>query len=398
MRISDDPAIHLTYCLNVHRGESWEDNFSAIKNHALRVRDGIAADREYGLGLRIGNRAAQTLAEPGALETFRDFLRDENLYAFTINGFPYGQFHDAPVKEDVYRPDWRSEDRCRYTAQLAELLAEILPAGCPGTISTVPCSFKPWIVSLEDRDSMVRNLVACAHRLWLLSQERGGDISLGLEPEPCCYLESTDEFLRFYEDELLFRGLPILKASSKIGTGDAESVLRTHLGLCLDTCHLALQFENLVRSTRRVLDAGIRITKVQISAALEVVNGATQREALRPFAEPVYLHQVKRENPGGPPDSWTDLPDALRALHGSHDDRRIRVHFHVPLFWEGSGELGTTAANLTPEFFSLLRQGDCPHLEIETYTFDVLPDALKERDVVVSIVNEHQWVLERFGR
>ena len=398
MLLSDDPAIHLTYCLNAHRGESWEDNFSAIKNHARRVRDGIAADREYGLGLRISNQAARSLAEPATLEIFRDFLRSENLYAFTINGFPYGRFHDVPVKEGVYRPDWRSEDRSRYTVRLAELLAEILPAGCPGTISTVPCSFKPWIVSKEDRECMVRNLVDCTHRIWLLSQERGVDLSLGLEPEPCCYLESTDDFLRFYEEELLLRGLPLLEASAKMGAGAAESMLRKHLGLCLDTCHLALQFEDLVRSTRRVLDAGIRITKVQISAALEVVNRSPQREALGPFDEPVYLHQVKRENPGGSPDSWTDLPDALRALRGQEDDRRIRVHFHVPLFWEGDGPLGTTAANLTPEFFSLLGRGDCPHLEIETYTFDVLPASLKACDVVESIVKEHQWVLDRFRR
>jgi hypothetical protein len=245
---------------------------------------------------------------------------------------------------------------------------------------------------------MVRNLVACAHRLRQLSQERDVDISLGLEPEPCCYVESTDEFLNFYEDELLFHGLPILEASSKVDAGGAESMLRHHLGLCLDTCHLALQFENLEQSTRRVLDAGIRITKVQISAALEVVNGSRQRDALMPFAEPVYLHQVKRENPDGTLDSWMDLPDALRSMRGTNDDRRIRVHFHVPLFWEGSGELGTTAASLTPEFFALLGQGDCPHLEIETYTFDVLPAALRERDAVASIVKEHQWVLERFGR
>jgi len=395
MRVSESPPVHLTYCLNVHPGESWAENLDAIKKHARKVRDKISGSRTYGLGLRVSARAAQTLGDAGELEAFRDFLARENLYAFTINGFPYGRFHDDPVKEDVYRPDWRSEDRLRYTIQLADLLADILPAGCPGSISTVPCSFKPWITSKEDRHCMVRNLVACAQRLWQLSQNRGVDISLGLEPEPCCYLESTDEFLRFYEDELLLHGLPILKNSRGISAGSAESALRNHLGLCLDTCHLALQFEELELSTRKVLEAGIRITKVQISAALEVENRPRQRDALRPFAEPVYLHQVKRENPGGLPDSWTDLPEALRELHGQDDDRRIRVHFHVPLFWEGAAELGTTAPGLTPEFFSMLRRGDCSHLEIETYTFDVLPAALKDGDVVASIVKEHEWVLER---
>ena len=398
MRISENPPLHLTYCLNVHPGESWEEIFDAIGAHARRVRDNVGREQAYGLGLRLGNAAARSLAEPGALETFRAYLRDENLYVFTINGFPYGRFHGRAVKENVYRPDWRTDDRRRYTIQLAELLAGLLPEDCPGTISTVPCSFKPWIVSDQDRLDMIRNLVACVRHLRWLSIEHGKEISLGLEPEPCCYLETTAGFLEFYEEELLRHGAPLLATALQIGRGEAEEAIRRHLGLCLDTCHLALQFEDLCGSMARVLDAGIQVTKVQISAALEVSNSEPRREALRPFVEPVYLHQVKLEKADGSLESWEDLPAALEDLRGQDDSRRIRVHFHVPLFWAGSGKLGTTAGNLTPEFFALLEEGQCPHLEIETYTFNVLPPELKEQDVVASIVKEHEWVLKHLSR
>ena len=249
MRISENPPLHLTYCLNVHPGESWEEIFDAIGAHARRVRDNVGREQAYGLGLRLGNAAARSLAEPGALETFRAYLRDENLYVFTINGFPYGRFHGRAVKENVYRPDWRTDDRRRYTIQLAELLAGLLPEDCPGTISTVPCSFKPWIVSDQDRLDMIRNLVACVRHLRWLSIEHGKEISLGLEPEPCCYLETTAGFLEFYEEELLRHGAPLLATALQIGRGEAEEAIRRHLGLCLDTCHLVAAGYDIISET-----------------------------------------------------------------------------------------------------------------------------------------------------
>ena len=39
-----------------------------------------------------------------------------------------------------------------------------------------------------------------------------------------------------------------------------------------------------------------------------------------------------------------------------------------------------------------LRTGATSHVEIETYTFDVLPKALHPGDVVKSIAREYEWV------
>jgi hypothetical protein len=141
MKLRDNPPLHLTYCLNIHPGETWEANFAAIRQNATKVRDAVAGRGEpFGLGLRLGNVAARSLMEKTALESFRGFLAEQNMYVFTINGFPYGAFHGKPVKEAVYRPDWRTRERRDYTIVLADILAALLPEGVPGSISTVPCS------------------------------------------------------------------------------------------------------------------------------------------------------------------------------------------------------------------------------------------------------------------
>jgi hypothetical protein len=151
MKIQSDPPIHLTYCLNIHPCETWEENFAAIKEHALAVRDSVAPDKAFGLGLRLSNKAAKALSVVGKLQEFKNFLAENNLYVFTINGFPYGRFHGTKVKENVYKPDWRTSERRDYTIALADILSALLPENVEGSISTVPCTYKSWI-STEDGD------------------------------------------------------------------------------------------------------------------------------------------------------------------------------------------------------------------------------------------------------
>ncbi|MFH0907525.1 MAG: metabolite traffic protein EboE [bacterium] len=374
MLIQQNPPLHLTYCMNVHAGETWADHLAAIRTHAVAVRGRVAADRRFGLGLRIGAKASEELADPRAVKYFRDLLAEHQLYGFTINGFPYGNFHTTRVKETVYRPDWRTSERRDYTNRLADILAALLPGGVEGSISTVPVSFKPWMAGTADVERATGMLLECVQHLDHLHRATGKLIHLGLEPEPCCTLETTDEFVGFYK-ALLARG--------------PEDLVRRHIGVCLDTCHVAIQFEDLCDAIAKYRREGIRISKMQLSAALECDGSA--RDALKPFVEPVYFHQVKTRAGDGSIRSWTDLPDALaEGAAGT-----LRVHFHVPLFWEGSGPLRSTAACLTPDFWQLVREGVSSHLEIETYTFDVLPDALRKSDVVESIAREFTWVLSR---
>ena len=399
MKIQDQPRLHLTYCLNIHPGETWEQHEQTIREKATEVRRRVGGgDRPFGLGLRIsGEAAAAAAADAARVEALKAYLDEQGLYAFTINGFPYGAFHGQAVKEKVYQPDWRTPVRRRYTMQLADLLAVLLPEGTNGSISTVPCSYRPWILRPGDAERMVTHLAETARHLDVVRERTGRLVHLGLEPEPGCYLESTEDFVAFFNDQLLRKGGNLLVRRYGYAEEKAEQLLRTYLGVCFDTCHLSLQYEDLAASAERYRKEGILISKVQISAALDVINERPRLEALRPFVEPVYLHQVTARNSRGGIRSWTDLPEALRDVREAREFEALRIHFHVPLFWPGSDLLGTTSRDLAPSFFAALKKGATEHLEIETYTFNVLPPALRSGPVEESIAREYVWVQERMG-
>jgi len=383
---------HLSYCLNIHRGESWTENREAIDSSARAVRDQLGVSEPFGLGLRIGAAAAQDLRDPAERRDFAAYLADNNLYAFTVNAFPFGTFHGTRVKEQVYAPDWRSDERVEYTTLVADILADVLPDGVDGSISTVPASFKPWIKTDADVTAMIERVLRTATHLRHLEREQGAYIHLGLEPEPACYLETTAEMVDFYKK--------LLAAAIADDPANGEELVRRYVGVCFDCCHFALQFEDLEQSLDTYLDEGILISKVHISAALHL-PGDLDPEPLRAFDEPVYLHQVKAKTDDGRVLGWTDLPDGLAGVaelkQAGEAIEAVRCHFHVPLFWAGNpGGLGTTRDCLTPGFFKKLQKATT-HMEIETYTFDVMPPELQKPDVVSSIVPEFQWVLAQFS-
>jgi len=394
MIIQHQPPLHLTYCLNIHPGESWAENFAALQEKVLAVKERVAPGQWFGLGLRIARQAAAELtARPELRAQALAFFHEHQLYPFSINGFPYGQFHAGPVKESVYAPDWRSPARLHYSLELADLLASWLPIGMDGSISTVPGSFKSWITTDSDRDAIVDHLAAAVAYLSALHEDTGREIHLGLEPEPACFLETTAETIDFFENHLFTGATTEVARILKCYRSDAEVLVRRHLGVCFDTCHVALQYEDLATSFRAYRQAGIRISKVQISAALQARATPESFAALAPFAEPVYLHQVKARDRSGAPFEWVDLPAALAEAPLIPDLDTLRVHFHVPLFFTENGPLFSTSNTLTPEFFRELRSGTSPHLEIETYTFDVLPPGVHPGDLVESIAREYAWLL-----
>lgn len=397
MIVQNQPQVHLTYCLNAHPGEAWADNFTAIREKVVEVKKRVVPDDWFGLGLRLSAAAAHDLTQVDAQAALLDFCAAEQLYPFTINGFPYGRFHQTSVKEGVYAPDWRTPERLDYTLELVDILAATLPEGLEGSISTVPCSFKPWITTEEDVRSMAQNLGACVAYLAALHDDTGKTIHLGLEPEPDCFLETTAETVSFFNDVLLTAGAEEVGRILKCNRRTGEEFIRRHLGVCFDTCHVALQFEDPGDSLRTYQQEGIRISKVQLSAALRSDASPESLVALQSYQEETYLHQVKARTTDGGRVAWYDLPDALDELEEFPNTEELRVHFHVPLFFTGHGPLQSTSSTLTPEFFHLLRSGITQHLEIETYTFDVLPRDVHPGDIVQSFSREFAWVLEKLG-
>ena len=386
---------HLAYCTNIHKGETWDEVFQALKDHTMAVRDGVDRGGRFAIGLRLSAAAARELADRKRLVEFQRWLDAENCYVFTINGFPYGQFHGTRVKEKVYAPDWTSDDRVLYTNQLFDLLSEILPAGggMEGSVSTVPCSFKEFIHRPEQVDAMRRNLWRCVEHISELSEKTGKLLHLGLEPEPLCYLETTAETVEFFR---------CLKSDR---SGDDR--LSRHLGVNYDACHLAVEYEDAREGLAQLMSEGILISKLHLSSALKATPTQQIRSALGAFVDPVYLHQVVERRVGVPLRRIRDLDVALREAGSGpfalSEEKALstewRIHFHVPLHCAPSTLWGTTS-NYLQDVFGILQEnpGICKHLEMETYTWEVMPTEMKHRDVVTQLVEEYEWTLSELKR
>lgn len=378
-------GLHLAYCTNVHRGENWAETFAALERHVLPVRRRVAPGRSYAIGLRLGQRAAAELAAPATLLAFQRWLAQHDCYVFTLNGFPYGSFHGTRVKEQVYAPDWSTPDRLAYTQQLFDLLVQLAPPGEACSVSTVPASFKGFIAADPSRrEKIFANLTAIGRHLAQLAARTGRDLHLGLEPEPLCHLETTEETVRFFAD---------WRASDP--AVDRENLLR-HVGVNYDCCHLAVEFESAATALDRLTATGIRLSKLHLSSALRVKPDAAGRAAVASFNEPVYLHQVVvgRVNSNEVRRRYVDLPDALADTTPAQPDDEWRIHFHVPLHAPPGAPFADTRDHLVAALDWLaVHPGACTHLEMETYTWEVLPPALR-LPIEDQLVREYAWTLD----
>jgi sugar phosphate isomerase/epimerase len=384
---------HLTYCSNIHPGETWEEVLASLASHLPAVRRHLAHDGPFGIGLRLSAAAAEELERPDRLAGFRDFLAEGNYYVFTINGFPYGAFHGQRVKEQVYLPDWRDERRLAYTARLARILASLLPeeAGLEGSVSTVPGAFKSALDGRGDVARIAEMLLRHVTELVELRARTGRTIVLALEPEPACMLETTPETIDFFQSSL-FDG-----AAAKGVTLDD---VRRHLGVCYDACHMAVQFEEPAASVASLVAAGIKIAKIQVSSGLHVsfdAGEAAVAATLAPFSEGTYLHQVV-ERSGAELSRYVDLPEALAspAIRGG-EPREWRVHFHLPIYLDRAPGFDTTHDHLLALFELLKHDAFCPYLEVETYTWSVLAPEYRTLDLPAAIARELAWVRDRIA-
>ena len=367
----------LAYCTNIHPAESWEETLEVLKTDVLAVRDRISPNSPFAIGLRLSARAAEELIGPDGvnLRLFKAWLFEENCYVFTINGFPYGAFHGERVKEKVYQPDWTTEARLTYTNNLFIIIAELCTEETGGSVSTLPGSFKEFGA---DENLIFANLYACARFIETMGAESGKDLHLGLEPEPLGHFENTKETLAFFESFFAWCEARELRT---------DCVTR-HIGINYDTCHFALEFEDCHASLKALTDAGLRISKIHLSNALSFdPQNDEALKAIRQFDEPTYLHQVILNTE--PLTRFKDLPD----FDGETSAREGRIHFHVPLYSEPLAPLGSTL-NHAEAALSYLKEfpETCPHLEIETYTWGVLPDHL-QKPLTDQIAAEYEWVL-----
>ena len=399
MRLPTHPEFHLTYCTNIHPADGWDQVRATLGRHAPALRARFSPAAPFGVGLRLSALDAAGLLSGRSLSEFKAFLDDEGLYVAIINGFPYGPFHGTPVKASVYAPDWRDPARVAYTRDLIRILGALLPADIDGGVSTAPMSYKPWMAAADESgwDTIVGHVVQIAGTLVRMKQETGATLHLDIEPEPDCTIENTDETLDFFERRLLPAGAPLLGRALGIGDDAAREALLDHIRVCFDCCHFAVEFERPIDAIDRLRAAGIKIGRIQLSSALDVTVPADPAAAagvvdrLRPFADTTYLHQVV-ERRSSELRHYLDLPDALDAPAAA-EPRAWRIHFHVPLFTADYGGLGSTQTYVAEVLNHAIATNVTRHLEIETYTWDVLPAGLK-LDLLDSIGREYEWVLK----
>lgn len=385
---------HLTYCTNIHAGETWTDIYTQLRHYLPKIKKRVSPYASFGVGLRLSARAAQTLSDQdSALSEFRAWLERESCYVFTLNGFPYGDFHRGRVKEKVYLPDWSSKCRLIYTNNLADLLVRLLPDDLPGSISTVPGAYH--ISGQRTLLSIIEHILAHVAYLYRLEQGTGKLVQLALEPEPGCMLETIDETVTFFKKHLYScKATSRLSVLTGLSTLRSEEALHRYLGVCYDACHAAIEFESPQASVTHLQQAGIPIAKLQLSSALRIpcVDQMTG-QWLEGFNEPVYLHQTVTRGHAGYK-YYTDLPDALASIEQSQGEE-WRIHFHVPIFLDTLEYFRTTQSFLG-DILAIQRSTPfTEHLEVETYTWDVLPECYRGGDLDTSISRELVWAHSR---
>ncbi|MFH1719519.1 MAG: metabolite traffic protein EboE [Planctomycetota bacterium] len=365
------------YCTNVHAGEDLDRYLSSLERYSLDVKARISNEQPLAVGLWLSARTARQMLAEDRLGEFRDFLECNGLTAFTMNGFPYGDFHGETVKYQVYRPDWTQAERLNHTINLIRILTELMPEGSEAGISTLPLG---WPRGEFDYDKAVGNLLQVAEVLRIIELQTSKLIHLDIEPEPGCILSSSRDVVSFFKNHLL-------------RSRDDSDILR-YIRVCHDICHASVTFEDQETAVKNYADSGIRIGKVHVSSALHADISADNFqpvfEQLRTFQEDRYLHQTYIRQSGRVM-SYDDLPEAISNVN-SHTAGALRCHFHLPIFIEKFGHLKTTSHEIVDCLKNIRKISDCRHFEIETYAWTVLPDELRTDDLAGGIAKELLWM------
>ncbi len=359
-------SLPLSYCTNVHPGRTLDAVLEGLTTYTAAVQ------QEFGSPLAAGLWLAQpVIAELSAdvrhVERLAAAINNHQLTCYTLNAFPYGDFHSERVKEQVYLPDWTRTERRLYTSACAAVLTALMPEGTEGSISTVPLGFKQLPHEDGFLDQCIDNLIGLAHDLDELHDQTGRVVRLAIEPEPLCILETTAETIAFFE-----------RLRAQADERQAREVVQRHLGVCFDVCHQSVEFEDVADSIAQLRATDIRINKVHITCALQLDRPAENREGretLAEYVEPRYLHQTFARQHTGRLLATVDLsrPLALEPPDDYLQAETWRVHFHVPVNVEAIGPLKTTRPDLQRALAAVADLDYAPHLEVETYTWGVLP-------------------------
>jgi hypothetical protein len=385
---------HLTYSTLVHPADDWQQLWNSLNTYLPKVKERFAPKQSFGVCIRLAAKTAETLANsPAERDKLKKFLGDNDMYIYTANAFVYGHFKGDKVKEQVYEPDWRGEERTQYTINVADVLADICPRGIAPSIQSAPLGFKPRVTGGDVVGAYTDHVLRVVAHLIALEAKTGSTVQLALEPEPFCILESTDETIAYFRDHL-YSGAAVEKLAklARVPMAEANAALRRHLGIVYDICHQAVEFEDIPASLQKLVDAGVPIFKLQEAAALHMPE-VTQDvvNTLKRYAKTIYLTQTL-EKRDGRINRFLNVDDAISAFEKDPGPREWRTHIHVPVFLDDLGQFRTTRFAIADALRFHKAKPLSHHLEVETYTWDMLPDSLKSNDIVDYICRELDWV------
>lgn len=383
------------YCTNVHAGRDYSTALDNIRKHSFAVRKHLTNNQPLGIGLWFSEKAATEAIGLHQLDKLKQELEANHIVPYTMNGFPQGDFHSPVVKHNVYLPTWWHPERLSYTLQLIQILDALLPAGQLGSISTLPISWGSPRPTNEQLTQAARHLLHIANHLKRTEETSGRRIVIAIEPEPGCFITDNASLRQFFSDFL---------SSPSISEADAQTA-RTYLTVCHDVCHAAVMAEDQLAEMIAHAQQGIQIGKVQVSSAIQIdwhlLNLEQREQALKQlagFAEDRYLHQTHVITEENGSVLHEDLPILLRKLPATEELRgQWRIHFHVPIYLDQFGQLGSTRNEINRCLQILHKEPTSGvrftgHYEVETYAWGVLPEYLRVSDLSEGIANEVQWL------
>ncbi len=210
---------------------------------------------------------------------------------------------------------------------------------------------------------------------------------LGIEPEPLGLVENTSEFVDFFGQ--LLEMCP------------DEEQLKRHLGINYDCCHIAIEYEDANDAITRLVNVGIKVSKIHFSCAISIIPTKQSLGILKTFSEPTYLHQTIIKAKNGPLIRVKDLDVALKMDEKNRipDMEEWRIHFHIPLYSVPEPPIRSTLFHIQ-DVMDILKKTPsiCSHFEIETYTFNILPQSFKNRNVVEQLIGEYNFVINEFKK
>ncbi|RZT27141.1 xylose isomerase-like TIM barrel protein [Kribbella sp. VKM Ac-2569] len=367
----DGSTVHLGYCATVHPAAELDELIAGLDTCAGTVRSALGVP-VLGVGLWFPHRLADRLANsPAALSKLRRALQRNRLEVVTLNGTPHAQFADKVVGAKLYCPDWTDPERLRYTLDLVDVLAELLPSDVAyGSVSTVPLGWRvPWS---KARNQAAREAIDRVEQHLARTEARTGRrIRIAVETEPGCVLEMIGQAAAWLD-----------RYSSPYGG-------TSRIGLGLDTCHLAVQFEDPAESFELLWRAGVDVVKAQLSLAPTLVDpgDASGRYVLGQLGTPKYLRQVREW--GGP-----GVDDVAQAYELS-GHAAWRMHAHLAAHAAPPDPLSATTGVLDDCLTRLVGGGHplTHHLESEVY---VWPRAARTQQALAKrIAKELTWLRDR---